>query len=88
MRRGTLSDDDTLRLYEAGESLLALCVHEGMTPHGMIGRVGRARRQRGYTIARPSETTIIDSIEGVERAVRALNRAVRALHRQHARQAA
>lgn len=87
MRRGTLSDADTLRLYEAGESLLALCVHEGLTPHSMIGRIGRARRARGYTINREPEHSIIDSMEAVDAAVRRLNRAIRALTRQHARAA-
>lgn len=45
-RRGTLSDAETLRLYEQGVAMIAICVKEGLTPYGVISRLGRARRER------------------------------------------
>lgn len=85
MRHGTLSDEQTLALYEAGESALALCIHEGLTPSSLTGRIGRARKRRGFTIPRQREARVIDSVEEVERAMRNLARAVRALARETAR---
>jgi hypothetical protein len=46
MRKGSLSDRETLRHYENGVSIIALCIHEAMTPYGIISRLGRARRER------------------------------------------
>lgn len=85
MRRGSLTDHATVLLYEAGESMIALCIREGMTPGGMQGRIARGRKARGYTIVRAPETSIIDSIEAVADAMRKLERAIRALERQRGR---
>jgi hypothetical protein len=46
MRKGTLTDAQTLGMYEDGVQMIALCVHEGMTPYGIISRLSRARRAR------------------------------------------
>jgi hypothetical protein len=77
MRKGTLSDAQTLGMYEDGMSIIAICVHEGMTPYGVIGRLGRARKGRGRYVRarpkRPQETfTSFDALrEAVERLERA-----------------
>lgn len=46
MRKGKLTDAQTLGMYEDGVSIIALAVHEGMTAYGVIGRLGRARKAR------------------------------------------
>lgn len=46
MRKGTLTDAQTLGMYEDGMSIIALCVHEGLTAYGVIGRLSRARKLR------------------------------------------
>jgi hypothetical protein len=78
VRKGTLSDAQTLGMYEDGMSIIALCVHEGMTAYGVIGRLGRARKRRGQEFRRarrkaPQETfTSFDALrEAVERLERA-----------------
>lgn len=85
MRNGTLSDLATVELYEAGESMIALCVREGMTPGGMQGRISRGRKARGYTIHRAHEASIIDSLEAVAQAMRKLETAIRRMERQRGR---
>jgi hypothetical protein len=85
MRNGTLSDLATVELYEAGESMIALCVREGMTPGGMQGRIARGRKARGYTVRRTPESYIVDSLAAVDAALRELERAIRRMERQRGR---
>lgn len=47
MRRGQLTDAQTLSAYESGSSIVALAVAEGLSAYGVISRLSRARRRRG-----------------------------------------
>lgn len=86
MRKGTLTDAETLRLYEHGAAMIALCVKEGMTPYGIISRISRARKHRaegvrgdGYRLrVRPPRKLVrqptFDSFDALRAAVDALER--------------
>jgi hypothetical protein len=72
-RKGTLSDAQTLGMYEDGVSIIALCVHEGMTCYGVTTRLTRARRKlatprQRRAVAQPTYT----SFDALHAAVRAL----------------
>jgi hypothetical protein len=92
MRKGTLSDAETLRLYEQGVAMIAICIHEGMTPYGVISRISRARRGRMFARGRiatvrarqrtPQPT--YDTFNALRAAVRALERETAKLERQAA----
>lgn len=84
-RRGTLTDYETMMLYENGESLIALAVHEGLSPSGVWIRVQRARKKRGYTIRRRAPLTITDSLLAVAAACDRLDAAVQRLQRRSRR---
>lgn len=85
-RKGTLTDAQTLGMYEDGVSIIALCVHEGMTCYGVISRLSRARARRrrgirgpGYTLRARATTRRVpqptyDSFDALRAAVRALER--------------
>lgn len=91
MRKGTLTDAQTLGMYEDGVSIIALCVHEGMTCYGVISRLGRARRERRDTLVkagRPNAARMrrtkgpqptFDSFDALRAAVRDLERHTRQL---------
>lgn len=71
-RRGTLTDAQTLRLYERGTPLIALCLKEGMTPYGILTRCSRERdrrRRRGALIRRKAPqqtyTRVLDLVEAM-----------------------
>lgn len=47
MRRGQLSDAETLAAYErGGASIVAIAVAEGLSAYGVISRLGRERKRR------------------------------------------
>lgn len=79
-RKGTLTDEQTLGMAEDGMSIIALCVHEGMSPYGIYGRIYRARRVsrtkalRARRQARKVPQPTITSFESLNRAVEDLRR--------------
>lgn len=78
MRKGTLTDAETLRLYEHGAAMIA--------PYGIISRISRARKHRaegvrgdGYRLrVRPPRKLVrqptFDSFDALRAAVDALER--------------
>lgn len=79
MRKGTLSDQETLAAYQDGTSIIALCLHEGMTVHGVIGRLARARRDwrdahPRKVLAKKAPSEIVKSLREVREAMKALER--------------
>lgn len=78
MRKGTLTDAETLGFYEDGVSIIALAVHEGMTAYGVISRLSRARRERrgglsamrgGRVTRKRRDARPVDSWQALRRAV-------------------
>jgi hypothetical protein len=79
MRKGTLSDQQTLDAYQKGTSVIALCLHEGMTVHGVLGRLSRARRSwrddhPRRVLAKKAPSEIVASLREVRDAMKALER--------------
>lgn len=77
MRKGTLTDTETLGMYEDGVSCIALCVHEGMTPHGVYSRISRERKRRHRKPAPRREAVAIDSWDALLAAVEKLKEVLR-----------
>jgi len=87
MRKGSLTDAQTLGMYEDGVSIVALCVHEGMTCYGVIGRLSRARKERrrvSPSAARRRTRTpqaTYDTFDALRAAVRSLEQTTKELTR-------
>jgi len=81
MRKGTLTDTQTLTLYNNGESLITLAIHEGMTVYGVSHRLRRGRKALGLEGMNrpPSEYPTIDTIDELVRQMNKLTRAVSAM---------
>lgn len=79
MRKGSLTDEQTLALYNEGESLITLAIHEAMTVFGIASRCARARKAVGLSgVPRaPSEYPPIDSIEALITQMNALTRHIK-----------
>lgn len=79
MRKGTLTDHQTLMLYNKGESIITLAIHEGMSVFGCSARLTRARKTYGMvgTHRSPSKLAPIANVDTLAVQLRALERAVR-----------
>lgn len=78
MRKGNLTDQQTLKLYRRGESLITLAIHEGMSVLSICSRLTRARKAIGEqgVKRKPSKLRPIDSVEELQSQFRELDRMI------------